>query len=128
MTTKTAPKGTKAKTTKTIVSTIDEVALQRRTDARPALDAYLTAEDRADKASKKKATAKIDLMAVTEHGDLVTASDGRSRMIVNMHEATNQHAKVVGLLAAQFNVSEADLKKLYAKTKGSKHVQEAKKV
>jgi len=127
---------TKTKTdTKVIVTQLDEAKLaaaeakaKRELAARPQLDAYLTSEDAADKASKRKSTNKTNLMAATEHGDVVVATDGRQRQIENQHVDTNQHAKVVGLLAATYKVSEKELAKLYKQTKGSKHVQEAKKI
>lgn len=94
---------------------------------RDALDNYLKAEDKATAASAKKKTTKAILMGVTSHGDVIVATDGRSRRIENEHVATNQHQKVALLLAAKYKVSDAEMKKLYKQTAGSKHVQEVTK-
>lgn len=92
-----------------------------------ALDAFIKAEAAADKASKKKGTAKAALMAVTKHGERVFTSDGLPRDIQNEVVSTNQHEKVALALAAQYGVTEAELKKLYKSTAGTRKVQEVKK-
>jgi hypothetical protein len=93
-----------------------------------ALDLYLELEAEAKELSDRKCAARDAVLALCEHGDIIAASDGRSRMAVNETVKTNQHKKVVDALAADYEVPADDLKALYASTAGSKSDKDLKKV
>lgn len=92
------------------------------------LDAYIAAETKADKASKGKGTCRDNLLAICKHGEIVTATDGTKRSIYDQKDDTRQHEKVVGQLVAKYGVTEAELKKLYKDTMGSRHNRDVKKL
>lgn len=93
-----------------------------------ALDRYLALEEEAAELSKAKCAARDEVIGLAEHGDIVAASDGRSRKIVDEQIATNQHAKVVARLKAEYGIPQEDLDALYEETAGSKHDRDLKKV
>lgn len=112
-----------AKSPKTVVTTLksdDQLKVE-------ALDAYLKAEDAATKASAKKKTAKANLMGVTEHGERITASDGRAREIQQEVVNTKQHEVLVGILAGRLGLSDGELEKLYRANAGTRTVKEVNK-
>lgn len=93
-----------------------------------ALDRYLELEEEAAELSKAKCAARDEVIELAEHGDIVAASDGRSRKVVDEQVSTNQHAKVVARLKAEYDIPQADLDALYEETAGSKHDRDLKKV
>lgn len=94
-----------------------------------AVDAYQTAEAKAKAASEAKGIARDNVLAIAKDGDVIKATDGTSYVVVDKPDVpTNQHAKVVAKLAAEYKVSKAKLDALYKATAGSSHPREVKKV
>jgi hypothetical protein len=93
-----------------------------------ALDTYLALEEEAADLSSRKCAARDAVIALGNHGDIIAASDNRSRKIVNETVATNQHAKVVARLRQDYNIPQAVIDALYVETAGSKHDRDLKKV
>lgn len=92
-----------------------------------ALDLYLDLEEQAKELSEEKCSARDAVIALAEHGDIVVASDGRSREVIDIQKATNQHEKALKFLVAQFGISPADVKAAYEATFGSKHDRDLRK-
>lgn len=93
-----------------------------------ALDTYLALEEEAADLSKRKCAARDEVIGLAEHGDILAASDGRSRLVVDEKVATNQHAKVVAALKARYEIADDEIAALYTETAGSKHDRDLKKV
>jgi len=119
-------------TTKTETKPAAKAKTVLKTMVTPAelLDKYLAAEASAARASTRKGKTRDDVLAHPEvdNGTIITSNEGISRKAVDLKETTNQHAKVVAAMAADFGVTEAQLKAYYRKTAGSKHTRELKKV
>lgn len=93
-----------------------------------ALDLYLELEEEAAELSKRKCAARDAVIALAEHGDIVAASDGRSRQVVDENLKTKQHAKVVAMLAQDYEIPAGDVEAAYAATHGNKHDRDLRKV
>lgn len=93
-----------------------------------ALDLYLDLEAEAKELSDRKCAARDAVIGLAEHGDIIAASDGRSRLVVNEKVATNQHKKVVDALMLAYGIPQAEVDALYAETAGSKSDKDLKKV
>lgn len=113
-----------AKSPKTVVTTLKSDS-QVKTEA---LDAYLKAEAAAEKASKKKSTTKGVLMGLTEHGEVVVASDGvTARRIENTSAATKAWEKLARELAAKLDMTDETVEKRAKALGHPRKVQEVKK-
>lgn len=123
---------TKSKTTesKTIHSdlTVDPAKLSKAERRKAALDKWEGLNDRVKAMSEKRLAARDAVLALGKHDMRVTATSGNEYRLRDETVTTDQHKKVVDALCAQYGVTDAAKKKLYAETAGTSTKREIKAI